>query len=102
LATPAAQANLEGTLADAHHILSLIAFDHHEYSNAMKEINESLKIVTENNLDRPNIYVARARTEIELKDLAAAHKDVDKALATQSTNPQALKLNDFLHHLEAP
>jgi len=87
------QANLEGVVGDTHHILSLIYFDRHDYQTALTEVNEALKHVK-----RPNIFVARARINLQLNHKQAAQDDVNSALAMDPNCPQALKLNDFMHH----
>ncbi len=86
------QANLEGVIGDCHHILGLIAFDHHDYATALKEVDEALLHVK-----RPNIFVARARIDLEMKKKDAAQDDINSALAMDPANPMALKLNELLH-----
>jgi len=98
LKTKMEQANLEGVIADSYHILALIAFDHQDYDSALKEVIASLTYVTTNHLSRPNIYVARARIEVQLKQNDLAQKDLDSAFAMDPLCPQAKKLNNFLHH----
>lgn len=99
LKTPTAQASLEGVIADSHHILGLIAFDRHDYDTASRELDEAIKVVTDNHLSRPNIYVARARVEVQLNKLDQARRDVRQAFAMDPSCPQALKLTTFLNHL---
>ncbi|MDR3689478.1 MAG: hypothetical protein P4L46_08880 [Fimbriimonas sp.] len=98
LTTAAQQANLEGVLADAHHILGLIAFDHHDYNTAMQEVDLALDHVKKSHLIRPNIYVCRARVELELKKTKQAQEDIEAALASDPNSPQALRLKDFIQH----
>ena len=90
------QANLEGVIGDAHHILSLIFFDKHDYQTALKEVDEALKHVK-----RPNIFVARARINLELsktdpKKKESAQDDINSALSMDPNCPLALKLNGFM------
>ncbi len=110
--TEKTQAALEGIIGDAHHILSMMAFDQKDYNRAVTEINEALRHV-----QRPNIFVARARAELQIADLylktqpksksdgdlakkatEAAQDDINTALNLDPNNPMALRLNGLMNH----
>jgi tetratricopeptide (TPR) repeat protein len=88
------QADLDAVIADCHHMLSLIAFDHHDYKKAGEEAEKALLILK----TRESYYIARAQAEVQLKMLPQAKSDVASALKLNPTYLPATRLNGFLNH----
>ncbi len=68
--------NVEGIIGDTHHLLSLIAFDRHDYQTSVKEAT----IALQHRIDHQQYYLARARAEVQLNQKPAAEKDLGDAL----------------------
>lgn len=79
-------------LANVHHIVSLIAFDKHEYKAAAEEATTALTIVPK----RESFFFARAQAEVQLNKIAEAKKDLTEALALNPGYLPAGRLDDFL------
>jgi hypothetical protein len=85
---------MEGVLADCHHLLSLIAFDRHDYKSAVNEANMALLHVT----TRESYYMARAQAEVQLNWIPEAKRDVALALKLNPNYLPAQRLDGFLKH----
>lgn len=94
LKTEKDKAAVDAVVADCHHMLSLVAFDRHDYQTALQEANAAFAKVK----PRPGYYVARARAEIQLNKNSEARKDVSAALKLDPSYLPAHSLDGFLKH----
>jgi tetratricopeptide (TPR) repeat protein len=86
------KAALDAVIADCHHMLSLIDFDHHDYIAAGKEAERALRILN----TRESYFIARAQAEVQLNMIKEAKKDIASALKLNPTYLPATRLDKLL------
>ena len=85
---------VEAVVADCHHMLSLIFFDHHDYAKAVEQADAAIEHLSK----RESYYFARAQAEVQLKQIPAAKADIAKALKLNPNYLPATRLLGFLNH----
>lgn len=88
------KAALNAVIADCHHMLSVIAFDRHDYTKAADEAN----IALHSSPPRESYYFARAQAEVQLNRISDAKKDLKEALKLNPSYVPATRLDGFLKH----